>query len=145
MREAANPGKTVPFDAVRGRFQDVAHISNPRSKPSTWLKRMANGDFVRWASRAKDAVVNGADAAGREIESDARSTANEMVHDVREVATEIIQKPGETVRDAAIAVVEAEESGEIPPPKLMHSQLRWREIRTGARDHEWIRAKQNTR
>ncbi len=129
MWEAANPGLKVPFDAARGRFQDMAHIKaladggtnaaanlKPQEHGEHMAEHVANGDFVRWASRAKDAVVNGAEAAGREIESDARQSANEIVHDVREAATEIVQNPGEAVRDAATAVVEAEESGEMPPP-----------------------------
>ncbi len=129
MWEAANPGLKVPLDAARGRFQDMAHIKaladggtnaagnlKPQEHGEHMAEHMANGDFARWASRAKDAVVNGAEAAGREIESDARTSANEIVHDVREAATEVMQNPGEAVRDAATAVVEAEESGELPPP-----------------------------
>ena len=73
-------------------------------------------DFVRWGARAKDAIVNTAEAAGKEIASDARQSANEIVHDIGGAATEVIQNPGEAIRDAAAAVVEAEESGEIPPP-----------------------------
>jgi RHS repeat-associated protein len=128
--EAANPGQKVPFDAIRGRFYDMAHIKpiadggasaaaenlKPQEHGEHMAEHMANGDFARWGARAKDAVVDAAKAAGREIESDARSSANEMVQDVKEAATEIIHNPGEAVREAATAVVEAEESGELPPP-----------------------------
>jgi hypothetical protein len=129
MWEAANPGQKVPFDTVRGRFQDMAHILartdggkdvaenlKPQEHGEHMAEHMANGDFARWASRAREAVVNGAEAAGKEIESDARTSANEIVHDARDAATEIVQNPGEAVRDAATAVVEAEEAGEMPPP-----------------------------
>lgn len=127
--EAANPGKTVPFDALRGRFYDMAHTKaladggtnaaenlKPQEHGEHIAEHMANGDFARWAGRAKNTVSDAARAAGREIESDARQSANEIVNDVRGAAAEILENPGEAVRDAATAVGEAIESGEIPPP-----------------------------
>jgi hypothetical protein len=125
--ETANPGLKVPFDTVRQRYVDMAHIKaladggtnaaenlKPQEHGEHMAEHMANGDFARWASRAKDTVVNGAEAAGKEIESDARTSANEIVQDLKGMATEVMQNPGEAARDAATAVGEAIESGEVP-------------------------------
>lgn len=123
--EAANPGQKVPFDAARGRFYDIAHIKaladggtnaaenlKPQEHGEHMGEHIANGDFSRWAARARNTVVDTAKAAEGEIESDAR----EIVNDVRDAATEVVENPVEAAKDAATAAEEAIESGEIPPP-----------------------------
>jgi hypothetical protein len=123
--EAANPGQKVPFDVVRGRFQDMAHILartdggkdiaenlKPQEHGEHMAEHMSNGDFARWASRAKDAARSGAEEMGEAIRDGARDSADAA----SEAVTEVLENPGEAVRDAATAAVEAGESGEIPPP-----------------------------
>jgi RHS repeat-associated protein len=125
LYENANPGIRVPFDTVRQRYYDMAHIKaladggtnaaenlKPQEHGEHMAEHMANGDFARWASNAKAA----AKAAVTEIESDARDSANQIMQDIEGAANEIVQDPGEAARDAGAAFVEAAESGEIPPP-----------------------------
>jgi len=127
--EAANPGQTVPFDAVRGRFFDMAHIKaladggtnaaenlKPQEHGEHMAEHVSNGDFARWASNARDTVVNGFKAAEEELGEDARESFNAIKSDVSSGASELLQNPGEAIRDVVNTAVQAEESGEIPPP-----------------------------
>jgi RHS repeat-associated protein len=127
--EAANPGQKVPFDAARGRFFDMAHIKalanggtnaaenlKPQEHGEHMAEHSANGDFSRWASNAKDTIVNGAKAAGEELKADAKESAEAVVSDVKAAGSEVMANPVEAVKDAVTTVVQAEENGEIPPP-----------------------------
>jgi len=123
--EAANPGQKVPFDAIRGRYYDMAHKLaladggtnaaenlKPQEHGEHMAEHMANGDFARWGSRAREALNTGAQETGDAIKQGFEDT----VEAVKEGVTAAVENPGEAIKDAATAVVEAAESGEIPPP-----------------------------
>lgn len=89
--EAANPGEKVPFDAVRGRFYDMAHNKaladggtnaaenlKPQEHAEHMAEHMENGDFARWGARAKEAVTDAVKATGAAIEG-AASGATEIL------------------------------------------------------------------
>ncbi len=131
MWEAANPGQKVPFDTVRGRFQDMAHIVaradggkdvaenlKPQEHGEHIAEHMANGDFSRWASQAKDTVKSaaqelksGLEENGKILEEGFKDTAGA----VKEGAQEVVEDPVGAIKDATAAVVEAVETGDIPP------------------------------
>jgi RHS repeat-associated protein len=127
--ESANPDVKVPFDTVRQRYFDMAHIKpladggtnaaenlKPQEHGEHMAEHMANGDFKRWASQAKDTVVKDTEAAGKEVEAVAKDVnSSEAVTDIKDAASEVVHNPGEAAKDAAAAVTEAVETGEVPP------------------------------
>jgi RHS repeat-associated protein len=129
LYETANPDVKVPFDTVRQRYFDMAHIKpladggtnavenlKPQEHGEHMAEHMANGDFKRWASQAKDTVVKDTEAAGKEVEAVAKDVnSSEAVTDIKDAASEVVHNPGEAVKDGAAAVTEAVETGEVPP------------------------------
>ena len=119
--KSGNPGQEIPFDAVRGRYYDMAHIKaladgganeasnlKPQEHGEHMQEHVRNGDFKRWAQRAKSWAVESAESEGREIESDAK----EFAVDAKGFASEVLESPGEAVKDVIVGV----EQGDIPPP-----------------------------
>jgi RHS repeat-associated protein len=121
--EAANPGQKVPFDALRGRYFDMAHIKalvdggtnaaenlKPQLHDEHMAEHMANGDFVRWATRAEEAAKELAQQTAQAVREGAQDSANSF----ETLGTEIANNPGEAIREVGTAAAEAAESGEIP-------------------------------
>ena len=86
--EAANPGEKVPFDAVRGRFYDMAHNKaladggtnaagnlKPQEHAEHMAEHMENGDFARWGARARQAITDAAEKTGAAISGAASGAA----------------------------------------------------------------------
>jgi RHS repeat-associated protein len=129
LYETANPDVKVPFDTVRQRYFDMAHIKpladggtnavenlKPQEHGEHMAEHMANGDFKRWASQAKDTVAKDTEAAGKEVEAVAKDVnSSEAVTDIKDAASEVVHNPGEAIKDGAAAVTEAVETGEVPP------------------------------
>jgi RHS repeat-associated protein len=122
--ETANPGQKVPLDVLRGRYYDMAHIKaladggtnaaenlKPQLHDEHMAEHVANGDFVRWGARAKDAVTNLAKDTGQAF----KEGGEESLSHLKNIGSEITNDPIQVLDEAAVAIEEAVESGEVPP------------------------------